>query len=121
MSIAKSLQGHDNLITVGDRNFEEKILKASLPMLVDFGAEWCPPCRALEPIYHQLSHDYANRLGFAEMDIDANPATYARFGIRGAPTLIMFKDGREIERIVGPNPRQLKNTLDRLLAKHEIG
>ncbi len=121
MDIMKDVNVSNHVFAVGDGDFEQKVLKATLPGIVEFGAEWCPPCRVLEPIYHRLSAEYSGRLGFASVDIDENPLLYVRYRIQGVPTLILFKDGKEVARFVGPHPGRLKRAIDDVLAKLEIG
>ncbi|MBO0791381.1 MAG: thioredoxin [Ktedonobacteraceae bacterium] len=121
MNTTESLHEQKQVFAVGDQDFEAKILKSKMPMVVDFTAEWCPPCHVLEPIYERLSTEYKGRLGFAKVDIDEHPNVQWQFRVQAAPTLIFFKDGKEIERIVGPHPGRLKSTIDRILANHGIG
>ena len=109
---------YDNLFVVGDADFVEKVLRSSSPVIVDFTAEWCAPCRVLAPLYARLSAEYKGRLCFAKMDIDAHQHIPGRLYVQGAPTLILFKDGQEVERIVGPHPARLKQLIERMLAQH---
>ena len=111
----------EHVFVVGDGDFEQKVLKARLPVIVEFGAEWCPPCRVLAPVFHRLSAEYQGRLGFASVDIDENPIVYVRYRIQGVPTLILFKDGKEAVRFVGPHPGRLKRAIDTVLAEQVIG
>ncbi|HTK07657.1 MAG TPA: thioredoxin domain-containing protein [Ktedonobacteraceae bacterium] len=106
-----------NLITVGDQNFAANVLHVPGFAVVDFSAEWCPPCRALDPVYARLSTEYAGKMRFAHFDVDENPQMSARYGIQAMPTLIFFKDGEEVERIVGPYPGRLRAQIERVLAK----
>lgn len=76
---------------VTDASFEAEVLKASMPVLVDYWAEWCGPCKTFAPILDEVARDYAGRVTMAKFDVDANPSTPARYGIRGIPTLILFK------------------------------
>src|SRR5262245_35337672 len=103
MNTVESLKGQKNLLVVSDQDFEAKILQSKLPMMVDFTAHWCPPCRILAPIYERLSMEYQGKLGFAKMDSDENTLIPTRLGIQAAPTLVIFKDGQEIERVIGPH------------------
>ena len=89
------------MLEVTDATFNEEVLEADLPTLVDFWAEWCGPCRMIAPTVEALAEEFDGRLLVAKMDVDANPATPGRLGIRGIPTLILFKDGEEVERLVG--------------------
>jgi thioredoxin 1 len=111
---------HTNLFYVGDQDFEAKVLKADKPVIVDFWASWCAPCRAIAPVFERLSDAYAGRLTFAKMDVDEHGDTPSRFGVRGIPTLMIFKDGRVIGRLVGPPPAILKGEIDRVLAENGI-
>jgi len=83
----------DNIVHVTDDTFEEEVLKSELPVLVDYWAEWCGPCKMIAPILDEVSGDYTDRLRIAKLNIDENPASAAKFGIRGIPTLMIFKDG----------------------------
>lgn len=86
----------DTILHVTDADFEETVLKSNLPVLLDFWAEWCGPCKMIAPILDQISEEYAGRLSVAKINIDDNPGTPQRYGVRGIPTLILFKDG-EVE------------------------
>jgi thioredoxin 1 len=84
---------HENITHVSDDNFEAEVLKSEIPVLLDFWAEWCGPCKMLAPIVDEISKEYEGRLKVCKLDIDANPLTPPKYGIRGIPTLMLFKNG----------------------------
>jgi len=100
---------------VTDATFENDVLKSPLPTLVDFWAEWCGPCRMIAPVVEEIARDYQGRVQVVKMNVDANPRTPAQLGIMGIPTLILFKDGREVDRVVGYRP---KRALEEFLLAH---
>jgi thioredoxin 1 len=91
----------DNLLHVSDEDFEEEILKSKKPVLVDFWATWCGPCKAIAPTIEALADEYAGRIRVAKVDVDNNPKSAMKFGIRAIPTMIMFKDGEVSDQITG--------------------
>ncbi len=95
---------------VTDAEFEKVVLKSQVPVLVDFWAVWCGPCRMIAPYVEELAKEYGDRALIVKMDTDANPQTPMKYGIMGIPTLIVFKDGKEVGRQVGV-PRQPKEVL----------
>ena len=86
---------------VSDGSFEREVLGSDVPVVLDFWAEWCPPCRALAPTFEELARQYAGRVRFLKLNVDENAQVPQRFGIKGIPTLVFFDGGREVERIVG--------------------
>jgi thioredoxin 1 len=106
-----------NLPKVTDASFEEEVVKADLPVVVDFGAEWCGPCRSLDPIVESLAEEYAGKVKFVSVNIDENRATPTQFGIMAVPTLILFRDGELVDKITGFKPRAiLEKHLEKLTA-----
>src|SRR5579862_1752846 len=99
---------------VSDGSFEQDVLKSDKPVLVDFWAPWCGPCRALAPTVDALAQKYDSQAKFVKLNIDDNPQVPLKYGIKAVPTLIMFKGGEEAERVVGPG----KDTLNRLVEKY---
>jgi len=91
----------ENIKYVSDTTFEKEVLQSTTPVLVDYWAEWCGPCKMIAPVLEDVAKQYAGRLTVAKLDIDANPAVTSRFGIRGIPTLILFKGGKPHAQKVG--------------------
>lgn len=109
-------------VHVTDAEFEKVVLNAKTPVLVDFWAAWCGPCRMIAPYVEELAKDYGERALIAKMDTDANPQTPMKYGVMGIPTLIIFKDGKEVDRQVGVprKPKEvLTSKLDMALAQTE--
>lgn len=94
-----------NITEVGDHNFEDEVLKSNLPVLVDFWAPWCGPCKSIAPIVAEIAAEYEGKLKVAKLNVDDHPATASRYGIRGIPNLIILKAGTVKEQIVGAVPK----------------
>jgi thioredoxin 1 len=99
---------------VNDANFEQEVLQSEQPVLVDFWAAWCGPCKALGPIVDEVATEYSGKLKVVKLDVDRNSATPMRYGIRGIPALLIFKDGKVADQIVGYVP---KDTIDRSISR----
>jgi thioredoxin 1 len=108
-------EGMANYVEVSDANFEDEVLKSELPVLVDFWAVWCAPCRMIAPIVEELSIEKEGKLKVAKMDVDQNSDTAMKFGIRSIPTLLIFKNGEVVDQIVGAVP---KSMLESKIDKH---
>ncbi|MBI9063385.1 MAG: thioredoxin [Marinilabiliaceae bacterium] len=104
------------LIEVTDANFEEVVLNSDKPVLVDFWAEWCGPCRMVTPIVKELAEEYGDKAVITKMDVDSNPGTSVKFGIRNIPTILFFKNGEVVDKQVGAVPKTiLASKLDAIL------
>jgi thioredoxin 1 len=104
-------------VAVTDSEFQELVLKSKTPVLVDFWADWCAPCKMIAPIVEELAEEYDGQIVFAKVDVDSSPLTAAEYGIRSIPTLLVFKDGSPVDQVVGAVPKAvLKQRLDSALA-----
>ena len=104
----------EDVINVADSNFDAVILKSETPALVDFWASWCAPCRAIAPIVDEIAAQYKGRVRVAKMNVDENQSTPGKYGVRGIPTLILFKDGKVVDQLVGAVPKsQIKELVEK--------
>jgi len=104
-----------NIFHVQDDNFEAEILKSGIPVVVDFWAAWCGPCHAIAPILEELAEEYSNKLKVAKCNVDENPVTPGKYGLRAIPTLIFFKDGKVFDQITGVvSKASIESTIKRI-------
>jgi thioredoxin 1 len=104
----------EKVMAFTDANFDQEVLQSDIPVLVDFWATWCAPCKAIAPLVDTVADEYAGKVKVGKVNVDENQATPGKFGVRGIPTLILFKGGAVVDQIVGAVP---KSQLDALLAK----
>jgi thioredoxin 1 len=110
------MENGPGLVQVNDKNFSSEVLDSDLPVLVDFWAVWCGPCRSISPIVEELSKEFTGRVKVAKLNVDENPATPGQYGVRGIPTLILFKGGKILDQIVGAVPKaRLKTMIEKAL------
>ena len=103
-------------VVIEENNFEQVVLQAKIPVLVDFWAQWCGPCRMVAPVVEELAKEYDGRVSFGKVDVDQNPKIASQYGIMSIPTLLLFKEGKPITNIVGFRPKaELKQSLDDVL------
>ena len=105
-----------NLFHVNDKNFASEVLQSDLPVLVDFWATWCGPCRSISPIVEELAKEFSGKVKVTKLNVDESPATPSQYGVRGIPTLIIFKGGKILDQIVGAVPKtRLKALIEKAL------
>ena len=103
-------------VEVTDADFSQTVLESGQPVLVDFWAEWCGPCKMIAPVVEELAEEYEGRFSFAKLDVDSNPKVAMQFGIRSIPALLLFKDGKVAEQVIGAVPKALlKRKIDKVL------
>lgn len=105
----------DATVAVTDQSFDDVVVNAAKPVLVDFWAEWCGPCKAVGPVLESLAGEFGEQITIAKMDVDSNPQMPSKFGIRSIPTMIMFKDGEAVETMIGAQP---KAAIQSMIEKH---
>ena len=106
------------MLDLSKDTFEKEVIRSRLPVLVDFWAPWCGPCRIVSPVLDKLSNEYTGKLVFAKINVDESKEIAAQYDVRGIPCMVIFKDGKEIDRIIGAYPEaQLRNKIDMALAK----
>jgi len=105
-----------SLFQVNDKNFTAEVLQSDIPVLVDFWATWCGPCRAISPIVEDLAKEFSGRIKITKLNVDENPSTPSQYGVRGIPALILFKEGKVLDQIVGSVPKaRLKALIEKAL------
>jgi thioredoxin 1 len=105
----------DLIVNTTDTDFDQDVLQSDIPVLVDFWATWCGPCKSIAPILEDLANDYQGKVKIVKVDVDNNPQAASRFGIRNIPTLFVFKDGEKVDSVMGLQP---KSELAKVLDKH---
>ena len=104
----------ENIINVTDSDFEDKVLQSDRPVLVDFWAEWCAPCKSIEPYLAELADQYKDKIKIAKLDIDRNRVCASQYDIRSMPTFIMFKNGQQTNLLTGVSPGRIKEMVDKV-------
>jgi thioredoxin 1 len=93
-------------VAVSDHSFQTEVLDSRQPVLVDFWAEWCPPCRMIAPVLENIAEEYSDSLKIVKLDVDTSPRTQGQYGVQSIPTLILFKNGKEVDRLIGFMPKE---------------
>ena len=106
----------DNVVVLSDGNFEAEVLKADVPVLVDFWAPWCGPCKSIAPVIEEIANEFSGKLKVCKLNVDENPQSPTQYSVRGIPNLIIFKDGSVVDQIVGAVPKdQLTEAINRII------
>jgi thioredoxin 1 len=103
-----------NVLTFTDANFDAEVLKSDRPVLVDFWAVWCAPCRMISPLMDQLADSYGSRLRVGKVNIDESPGIPNRYGIRSIPTVVLFREGKMVDQVIGANPNDIKRLVEKV-------
>lgn len=101
-----------NVLALSDDNFDEEVLKESRPVLVDFWAAWCAPCRMIAPVIEEIAQNYGSKIKVAKFDVDGNSKVPNEYGIRSIPTVMLFKDGQVAEQVIGANAAEIKRIVE---------
>ena len=104
-------------LTLTDQSFDEQVLKSDVPVLVDFWAEWCMPCKIVDPVIHELAHEYGGKLRVGKLNVDENPESSQNFNVMSIPTIMFFKNGKPIKSVIGAQSKEnFKKAIDEVLA-----
>jgi|TARA_B100000959_G_C14954973_1_gene613302 thioredoxin 1 len=106
----------NNTLVFTDSNFNEEVVSSELPSLVDFWAEWCAPCKSIAPVVEELAKEYQSKAKIGKLNVDENPKTATQYGIRGIPTLLLFKEGKVVQQMVGVKSKtEIQKVLDSVI------